>query len=94
METNIVYAGVLIRTGFAALAVSDTDEKGTYSILTLPGLRLGVKYNFSNSYGFRLFAGLENIKSSRIRKSSSSGVLPDVANYTEGKMGLGLSKFF
>ncbi len=94
LDTNIIYAGLLIRSGISALEVSDTNEKGTYSILTIPGIRAGIKYNFSNSYGVRIFGGFENIKSSRIKKSSSSGVLPDVASYTEGKMGIGLSKFF
>lgn len=94
LEANIVYVGLFLRSGVSVLSIKDTAEQGTYSILTFPGVRLGMKYNFSNSYGIRVFGSLENINASRIEKSDSDGLLPDVASYTDGKLSIGLSKLF
>lgn len=94
LETNILYFGVFIRSGFAFLAVSEDNETGNYQVLTFPGFRAGIKYNFSNSYGVRLNATLENITSSRIVREFDNGILPDTANYTDGKISFGLSRFF
>lgn len=94
LEENIVFVGLYVRSGVSALSVSDVDETGTYSILTLPGVRMGVKYNFSNAYGIRLFGSLENISASRIQKSEPDGVLPEVVSYTDGKLSIGFSRLF
>lgn len=94
LETNIIYFGVFLRTGFAALRVNKDNETGNYQVLTLPGFRGGIKYNFRNSYGVRLNGSLENITSSRIVREYDTGVLPNTANYIDGKISFGLSKFF
>jgi hypothetical protein len=94
LERNIVYFGMVFRTGLARLKISDTLEEGNYQISSLPGARLGVKYNFTNSFGIRLNAGLENIQASRIVRSYDGGLLPDRADFLEGKFSIGLSKFY
>jgi hypothetical protein len=94
LETNIVYLGLYIRTGLSILQVSESSETGSYSVLSIPGVRGGLKYNFPNGYGIRVFGSFENIQTSRIQRSDDEGVLPDVASLTEGKMSIGLSKFF
>lgn len=94
LEKNIVFVGILFRTGLARIKLSDTEEEGNYQVQTLPGFRGGVKYNFSNSFGVRLQAGYENITVSRIIRTYDGGLLPDRANYTEGKLSIGLSKFY
>jgi len=94
LQSNIVYAGVYLRSGVSVLQINDTNEIGSYSVLTFPGIRLGFKYNFTNAYGIRVFSSFENISASRIEKSDSAGFLPDVASYTEGKLSIGLSRLF
>ncbi len=94
LEANIIYLGAYIRTGLSILEVSESAETGSYSVLSFPGLRAGLKYNFSNSYGIRVFGSFENIETSRIQRNDDEGVLPDVASLTEGKISIGLSKFF
>ena len=94
VERNIVYVGLLTRFGYSRLVNDTTGEEGNYQVSTLPGIRAGLKYNFKNSYGVRLTTGLENIKVSRITRSADEGELPNNASYLEGKIGIGLSKFF
>lgn len=94
LERNIVYVGMIIRTGLSRLRLNDTQEEGNYQVTTLPGFRGGVKYNFSNSWGVRLQAGYENINVSRIVRTFDGGLLPDRANFIEGKFSVGLSKFY
>lgn len=94
LEQNIVYIGILFRTGLSRLALSQTQEEGNYQVGTFPGFRAGIKYNFSNGYGVRLMAGYENITLSRIVREYDKGFLPDRENYLEGKISIGLSKFF
>lgn len=94
VNTTIFYTGILFRYGRARLNTPLTDEVGNYQLYSLPGLRLGLKYNLENGYGFKATYGLENIKVDRIVRSADSGTLPDRAEYYEGKLSLGLSKYF
>jgi hypothetical protein len=94
LERNIVYFGIVFRTGLSRIKLSDTNEEGNYQVSTLPGFRGGVKYNFGNSWGLRLQGGYENINVARIVRTYDGGLLPDRANYIEGKLSLGLSKFY
>lgn len=94
LERNIIFFSLLFRTGLARLSLSQTNEEGNYQISTIPGFRGGIKYNFSNGYGVRLMAGYENILASRIIREYDQGFLPDRANYLEGKLSIGLSKFY
>jgi hypothetical protein len=94
IERNVVYMGMLFRTGVSALMIKSNNEVGNYQLMSIPGFRMGVKYNFSNSYGLRMTFAYENIRLDRIAKDDSSGALPDRENYLDGKLTIGLSKFF
>ena len=89
-----MYIGALFRYGISSLTNVSTSEVGNYQIFTFPGIRGGLKYNFSNKLGFRISLGLENIIVERIVRSNEDGVLPDRANYTEGKIAASISRFF
>lgn len=90
----IVYIGMLYRYGLARLTNNTTDEEGNYILQSLPGLRVGTKWNMENGYGFRMQGELENIIVNKIEKSDSEGVLPDKSNYINGRLSLGLTRFF
>lgn len=94
INSNIVYFGFLTRYGFARLSNITADEIGNYQVFTLPGFRLGLKYNMDNSYGFRANFGYENIRSERIVRNDDAGTLPNRASYKEAKISLGISKFY
>jgi hypothetical protein len=94
LEANIVYASAYVRSGVSVLSVKDTNEQGSYSVLAIPGIRFGVKYNFSNAFGVRFFGSFENLTASRIEKSDPDGVLPEEASYTDGRLSVGLSRLF
>jgi hypothetical protein len=94
MERNIVYVGLLARYGFAKLSNDTAGEVGNYQLSSFPGVRGGVKYNFDNSFGVRITMAFENITVERIVRSADQGNLPDRANYYDGKIGFGLSKFY
>lgn len=94
INANIIYFGILSRFGIASLSNITSEEVGTYQVFTLPGFRAGLKYNFDNSYGFRVTGGYENIRVERIVRNADDGSLPNRASYVEGKVSVSLSKFF
>lgn len=94
IETNIVYVGMLFRYGLSRVSIKSTEEEGNYQVTSLPGLKIGLKYNFANTIGFRLAYGVEQINAERIVKSADNGNLPDRAQYIEGRLSVGVSKFF
>ena len=82
-----------MRYGFSTLENITNAEEGSYQLTSLPGMRAGLKYNFSSSWGMRLTLGVEQLSVSRIETSDSDGSLPDQADYLEGKVGIGISRF-
>lgn len=94
LERNIVYLGILFRYGLARHEIGSLGETGNYQVFTFPGFRGGVKYNFSNGFGVRAGAALENIVSDRLVRTSDEGELPDRIDHLEGKLSIGLSRFF
>lgn len=94
LERNIVYVGSHLRYGRSRVQNDSFGEEGNYQIYSFPGLRLGVKYNFEQGFGARLFFNYENITVSRIIKSADEGNLPDRSSYLEGKLAFGISKLF
>lgn len=94
LETNIFYVGALFRYGSARYEISSLGEEGNYQVVSFPGLRAGIKYNFQNRYGIRLGGGFENIIGDRTIRSEDEGELPDRVSHLEGKLSIGLSRFF
>lgn len=94
LEENIIYFSVILRTGLSALSLSEDNESGNYQISSFPGFKVGIKYNFTNSFGVRASFGLEDITASRIAREFDDGNLPDQISYREGKLSFGISKFY
>tara|TARA_Y100000768_G_C23991469_1_gene694000 strand:+ start:13892 stop:15364 length:1473 start_codon:yes stop_codon:yes gene_type:complete len=93
-EVNILYVGTFFRYGLSRLKINPSDEEGNYQIYSFPGIRGGLKYNFSNSYGLRITAAYEEIRAERVVRNFDDGFLPDRARYIDAKLAIGLSKFF
>lgn len=94
IDANIVYIGAVFRYGFASLSNETNNETGNYQIFGFPGIRGGVKYNFTSKYGIRITASIEELRSERLVRDNDIGTLPDRARYYDGRVGIGLSKFF
>ncbi|MCO4753184.1 MAG: hypothetical protein KC478_01815 [Bacteriovoracaceae bacterium] len=91
---NIIYVGTLFRYGWARREIPSLGEKGDYQVMSFPGVRAGIKYNFANGYGVRATGAFENILSDRIIRTEDEGELPDRIGHLEGKLSIGLSRFF
>lgn len=94
LNQHIVYFGLLYRYGVASVSNETSNEVGNYVVRTFPGMRVSLKYNFENGYGYRIHAGFENLNTERFSSTDTSGNLPNRANYIEGKLSFSLSKFF
>lgn len=94
VNTNIFYVGAHLRFGLARLRIDSTDEVGNYTISSFPGFRTGMKYNFENGYGIKVFSTIENVVADRQVKSADEGNLPDRLSYLEAKIAIGLMKFY
>lgn len=94
IEAAAVFVGTYIRSGTASVEAPSVDEKSNYTLLTLPGLRAGVKYNFLNKVGLRIAINLETMKLDRYEQSKFDSVLPDQATLVEGKMNFALAYSF
>ncbi len=90
----IFFVGLLFRYGYSRLRNASTDEQGNYYIKTLPGVRAGLKWNVESGYGAFISFGYENINAERVVVSDSEGVLPDRDSYVDGRLNIGISKFF
>ena len=94
INENIYYVGIYTRYGIARLNNISTNEEGNYQVFTLPGFKIGLKYNFDNLFGFKMSFGYGSIRSERITRNADDGTLPNRARYTEGKLSLALTRFF
>ncbi len=94
IEAPAIFIGAFIRSGTATLESPSVAEKSNYTLLTLPGLRLGMKYNFKNNVGLRLAFSLDRMLFDRYEQSTFGSILPDQANLTEGKMNFSFAYSF
>lgn len=94
IEAPAIFLGAYVRSGTASVKAPSLSQKSNYTLLTLPGLRAGIKYNFKNKIGLRLAFSLERILLDRYEQSTFGSVLPDQANLVEGKMNFALAYSF
>ena len=94
IESLVFFMGAYLRSGFGKADVPSTNEKANYSIFSLPGLRVGLKYFMRNNWGLRFIMSFETLKIERYEVSKFSSVLPENTNLVEGKFGFGLTHAF
>ena len=94
IEAAAVFVGTYIRSGTASVEAPSVDEKSNYTLLTLPGFRAGMKYNFLNKIGLRIAINLETMQLDRYEQSKFDSILPDQATLVEGKMNFALAYSF
>jgi hypothetical protein len=90
LEAPAVFLGTYIRSGTASVEAVSVAEKANYTLLSMPGFRGGMRYNFKNNVGLRIALSMETLKLDRYEQSKLGSVLPDQANVVEGKMNFSL----
>lgn len=94
IEAPVIYLGVYMRSGWAHVEAPSADEKSNYTLLSLPGVRVGMRYNLKNNFGLRLSASMETLELDRYEQSKFGANLPDQASVAEGKMNFAMSYSF
>lgn len=94
VESPSIFLGMYLRSGTASAEAVSVSEKANYTVLAMPGVRAGMRYNFKNNVGLRLALTLETLKLDRYEQSSFNSVLPDQADLVEAKMNFALAYSF
>ena len=94
IEAPVIFLGAYMRSGWAHVEAPSANEKANYTLLTLPGVRVGMKYNFKNNFGLRLSASMETLQLDRYEQSKFGANLPDQASIAEGKMNFAMAYSF
>jgi hypothetical protein len=89
-EAAVIFLGAYFRSGTANAQAVSIAEKANYTLLVMPGLRGGMRYNFKNNVGIRLALSMETLKLDRYQQSKFGSVLPNQVNLVEGKMNFSL----
>ena len=94
VESPAIFLGTYIRSGWASVESPSANEKSNYTLLSLPGFRAGMKYNFKNNVGLRVALSMETLNLDRYEQSKFQAVLPEQAHVFEGKMNFALAYSF
>lgn len=94
IEAPVIFLGAYIRSGWANATATSVDQKANYTVLSMPGVRAGFRYNFRNSVGLRIFASMESLSLDRYEQSELNTVLPDDTNIADGKFNFAVSYSF
>jgi hypothetical protein len=94
IEAPALFFGTYIRSGTASVNAPSANEKANYTVLTLPGFRGGLRYNFRNNVGLKLAFSFESMTLDRYEQSKFNSQLPDEANLAEAKMNFSVAYSF
>lgn len=94
LDKNILYVGILFRTGLASAIIDSEGEQSMYQVSSIPGLRFGVKYNLYNGIGFRLVGSYEDMTLDRVENTTGGNNLSNRLALTDSKISFSVSKLF
>lgn len=94
VEAPTVFMGAYLRSGTATVEAPEVDQKANYTLLSVPGFRAGMRYNFKNKFGLRVALTMESLNLYRYEQSSLTTILPEKATLFETKMNFGLAYSF
>lgn len=94
VEAPSMFLGTYIRSGTATVEAPSVGEKANYTVLALPGVRAGMKYNFKNRIGVRIAFNLETLQLDRYETSKLGSILPDQTDLVEGKLNFAIAYSF
>ena len=93
-EAPVIFLGMYLRSGWASAKSTTLGEKANYTVLSMPGVRAGMKYNFRNNVGLRITASMESLSLDRYEASKVNPTLPEDTNVADGKLSFALAYSF
>jgi hypothetical protein len=94
IDKNSFYLAIGGKTGLTNLNVPSLSESSNYTSFALPVLQTGLIYNFVSGYGLRISFTMEKSSLEKNDPSNAASVLPQQTTLQEGRIGIGLTKFF
>jgi len=94
VDKNSFYIAIGGKTGFANLSVPSLNDSANYSSFALPVLQTGLIYNFISGYGLRISLTVEKSSLEKVDSEETGSVLPRQTTLQEGRLAIGLTKFF
>lgn len=94
VEAPAIFLGTYVRSGTAGVKAEGRNEKANYTVLGLPAFRGGMKYNFRNKFGLRVFLSMETLTLDRYEQSRFGSILRNDVTFTEAKMNFALAYSF
>lgn len=94
LEELIFLGGFYLKTGDAFVSLPATNDKSNYSVMSAPGFKLELKYNFRNQVGIGLRYSFESTLYDKYSSNSFSSALPDKKYLNISKVGLALTTIF
>lgn len=93
-EAPVIFLGLYFRSGWGQAVAPTVNEKANYTVLSAPGVRAGMKYNFRNNLGIRLMGTLESMSLDSYEQSKIDAVLPNSTSLPDGKLNFALAYSF
>lgn len=94
VEAPVFFIGTFLRSGYATVAAPTSGDKANYTVLSVPGLWGGMRYNLRSGVGLRVSASMETLNLDRYESSRTESVLPDNTQLVEARLGFGLNYMF
>lgn len=89
-----LYVGTYFRAGRSEISSSLYDNKGNYTLLSIPGFRVGLRYTFKNRVSLRVIGSMETTKLEKITSDKFNSELPESIAKTDMNLALGLGYSF
>ncbi len=94
IDKVLPFIGVYGRFGRSKLTTLATQETGDYTLVALPGLHGGIKYQLANGVSLRVRGHIEKQQLEVIETKYLGANLPDRADLIDAKLGVGIGYAF
>ena len=88
------YLGTYFRAGYSKMRSSVYDEKGNYTLMSIPGFRAGLRYTFRNKVSLRVIGNIETVSFEKTGSNVYNSNLPGSISKTDMNLALGLGYSF
>ncbi len=90
VEAPVVFMGVYGRTGYASVRSPTFGDRANYTVLSVGGLQLGLRYNLRSGLGLRIVGSMETLQLERYEFDRFGSRLPERKNLFEARTGMAL----
>lgn len=94
IDKVLPFVGVYGRFGRSNLTTLATKETGRYTVVAMPGIHAGIKYQLSNGISLRVRGHIEKQQLEVIETKFLGANLPDRADLIDAKLGVGIGYAF